>query len=470
MTVPAPPTSGVPLAALLARADLGLRQIAGPDAADVPVHGAHTSELPDPRPYLLGGELLLTAGVQAGEDAFDAGTSFDTYAARVVAGGAVALGFGVAPVHDTVPRALVAACDAHGLPLVEVPPDITFSGIARAVWELMAQARHAELRRVTEAQQALASAAARPDPVRAVLSRLAQRTGGYAVAVTADGAELESAGPRPPMRAAAALSALTDVVRPRTSRLLPAPASAADTVGELHLSAYALSGGGALGLAAPSRASGDHTIAGAAVVLLSLLAGAHRSADDTQRTAALVGLLLGTERDVTAAGLLGPGRWKVVHAWVNGASSPAPDLGTPLVATDGALTRALVPADQEVSPYEGCALGVSAAVSPGDLPLADAQAANALARARATRSSLAEHRPDGAAPPALAPLLPHPALLETLRTWLSVHGSWETTALTLDIHRNTVRQRITRCADLLNADLNDPDIRMELWFALRHLS
>ncbi|MFE1951210.1 helix-turn-helix domain-containing protein [Streptomyces sp. NPDC059524] len=467
--MPAPPTSGVPLAALLARADLGLRQIAGPDAADVLVHGAHTSELPDPRPYLLGGELLLTAGVQAGEDTFDSSTSFDTYAARVVAGGAVALGFGVAPVHDTVPPGLVAACDAHGLPLVEVPPDITFSGIARAVWELMAQARHAELRRVTEAQQALASAAARPDPVRAVLGRLAQRTGGYAVAVTADGAELESAGPRPPGRAAAALSALTDVVRPRTSRLLPAPASAADTVGELHLSAYALSGGGALGLASPSRASGDHTIAGAAVVLLSLLAGAHRSADDTQRTAALVGLLLGAERDGTAAGLLGPGRWKVVHAWANGASSPAPDLATPLVATDGSLTRALVPADQDISPCEGCALGVSAAVSPGDLPLADAQAASALARARATRSPLAHHRPDGAAPPALAPLLPHPALLETLRTWLSVHGSWENTAVTLDVHRNTVRQRVSRCADLLNADLNDPDVRMELWFALRHL-
>ncbi|WP_343246054.1 PucR family transcriptional regulator ligand-binding domain-containing protein, partial [Streptomyces sp. SID5785] len=194
MPVPAPPTSGVPLAALLARTDLGLRQIAGPDPAGVLVHGAHTSELPDPRPYLLGGELLLTAGVQAGETAFDADTGFDAYAARVVAGGAVALGFGVAPVHDTVPPALVAACDAHGLPLVEVPPAVPFSGIARAVWELMAQARHAELRRVTEAQQALASAAARPGPVRAVLRQLAQRTGGYAVAVTADGRELDAAG------------------------------------------------------------------------------------------------------------------------------------------------------------------------------------------------------------------------------------------------------------------------------------
>jgi hypothetical protein len=471
---PAPPTSGVPLAALLARADLGLRRLAGPDPDGVLVHGAHTSELPDPRPYLLGGELLLTAGVQAGRDAFDTGTSFDAYVQRVVAGGAVALGFGVAPVHDTVPPGLVAACDLHGLPLVEVPPHVTFSGIARAVWELMAQARHAELRRVTEAQRALATAAARPGPVRAVLRQLAQRTGGYAVAVDPDGAELDAAGARPAEPAAAALTALTAVVRPRASRLLPAPASAADTVADLHLSAYALTGGGALGLATPARASGDHTIAGAAVVLLSLLAGAQRPADDTERAGALVRLLLGGSRREVAEGLLGAGQWKVVHARANGPTvtgrtgrtePSGPDLGTPLSAAEDRLTRAVFPADQEIPPYEGCTLGISAPVPAADLPLADAQAAHALTRARATRAAVVRH---GSTAPALTPLAAHPALTETLRTWLSVHGNWENTATALSVHRNTVRQRIARCAELLDADLNDPDTRMELWFALRH--
>ncbi|NED71172.1 PucR family transcriptional regulator, partial [Streptomyces sp. SID9944] len=56
----------------------------------------------------------------------------------------------------------------------------------------------------------------------------------------------------------------------------------------------------------------------------------------------------------------------------------------------------------------------------------------------------------------------------TLRTWLSLHGSWDRTAVALAVHRNTVRQRIARCAALLAADLDDPDTRMELWFALRH--
>ena len=38
----------------------------------------------------------------------------------------------------------------------------------------------------------------------------------------------------------------------------------------------------------------------------------------------------------------------------------------------------------------------------------------------------------------------------------------------MEIHRNTVRQRIARCQTLLDEDLDDADVRMELWFALRH--
>lgn len=39
--------------------------------------------------------------------------------------------------------------------------------------------------------------------------------------------------------------------------------------------------------------------------------------------------------------------------------------------------------------------------------------------------------------------------------------------MALSVHRNTVRQRIGRCAELLDVDLNDMDVRAELWFALR---
>ncbi|MFG2608404.1 helix-turn-helix domain-containing protein [Streptomyces sp. NPDC048514] len=563
-----PPTPPIALSALLAREDLGMRQIAGPTDRGTVIHWAHTSEMADPYPYLLGGELLLTAGVHVpagagGDPERDPGQGrdperepgqepaggperepgarpgaereqgsgghgyFDGYVSRIVAAGGAALGFGLAPVHDTVPAALIAACDAHGLPLLEVPPQTTFSGVARAVWQLMAQARLAELRRVTEAQQSLAAAASRPDPVPSVLRQLAQRLGGRAVLYGPDGTGVAGAGRETPEKVRAALAQLAGVVRPASAApaaprhapaasaslphapappgpppaARPLPASATDSLGTTHLAVYALGAGEGfvLGVATPRREPGDHTIASVAAVLLSLLTGAHQSGGGAARSSALVRLLLGAPPEQVAP-LLGADRWLVVHARPEAqgppgarprslggdphdavaASALGAALGSPLVDLDHDVVRVLVPAGREPEPQPGWTLGVSAAVAPHDWPAADTQAERALARARATRAPLVRH----AARPALAdlvqradaethartllaPLAGQAALAETLRTWLSLHGSWDRTAVALDVHRNTVRQRIARCAALLDRDLDDADVRMELWFALR---
>ncbi|MDX3629564.1 PucR family transcriptional regulator ligand-binding domain-containing protein [Streptomyces europaeiscabiei] len=515
-----PPTPPVPLSALLARDDLGLRQIAGPKDAGTAIHWAHTSEMSDPYPYLLGGELLLTAGVHI-QEAAGSGTYFDDYVSRIVAAGGAALGFGVAPVHDSVPRALVVACDRYDLPLIEVPPRTTFSGVARAVWQLMARARHAELRRVTQAQQGLAAAASRPDPVHAVLRQLAQRVGGRAVLYGPDGTELATAGRGPTPDALAGLAAVVqpgsrqnagrpsrgagscaagpaepapaDPPQPPSPRT-STPASATDTVDGTHLAAYTLTSGGhgfTLGVATPHRDPGDHTIASVAAVLLSLLTGEQQSGTGAARVSALVRLLLGAPPDEAAPLLGGAPRWLVVHA--HPAETGPPDtlaaaalgaaLGSALVDAHGDVVRVLVPADREVDAQPGWTCGVSAPTEPHAWKAADVQAARALARARATRTALVRHGSRTAltdlvpaadatahAQALLAPLTTAPgapALTETLRTWLSLHGSWDRTAVALAVHRNTVRQRIGRCAALLGVDLDDPDVRMELWFALR---
>jgi hypothetical protein len=272
----------------------------------------------------------------------------------------------------------------------------------------------------------------------------------------------------------------------------PAPASATDSVAGLQLAAYSLGAGHGfvLGVAAPQRTPGDHTVASVAAVLLSLLTGEQQSGTGAARSSALVRLLLGAPPEEVAA-LLGDGPWLVVHARPDGDGTPDPvaasalgaALGSALVDPAGDAVRVLVPAGRAPDgPLPGWTLGVSAAVAPHDWPAADTQAARALARARATRSPLLRH----SARPALADLVPtgeaaaharavlapvtaHPALTETLRTWLSLHGSWDRTAVALSVHRNTVRQRVARCAALLETDLDDPDVRMELWFALRHV-
>ncbi|MCM2428321.1 PucR family transcriptional regulator ligand-binding domain-containing protein [Streptomyces sp. RKAG337] len=547
----APPTPPVPLADLLARADLGLRQVAGP-REDIPVHWVHTSEMEDPVPYLLGGELLLTAGVHfpsasdttgrrktrpddAGRGATDdvgAGQAedddggvddayLDHYVARAVEAGAAALGFGLAPVYDRTPRALVEACDRYALPLVEVPPQTPFTAVARAVWQAMAEARHRELRRVTEAQQSLASAAARPEPVPAVLRQLAHHLGGWAALLGPGGGELYGAGARPGPPVRAALGQLAQVVRPlpgNRSQTVQAPSSATDTVAGAHLAAYALAGsapgeGLVLAVAAGRRDPADNALTGVATVLLSLLTGPYQGTADTDRSAALVRLLLGARPEDVAPLLTGPTRpaetdsgaehpeaagphWIVVHGHHRGsgptrgeaaplaAAALAAALGTALVDADGvAAVRALLPADRRISAQPGWTLGVSAPASTAELSAADAQAAGALRRAVANRSGLARHRGGGAGMTALvapeearaqarallAPLLDSPALVETLRAWLALHGSWDRSAVALEVHRNTVRQRVARTAALLDADLDDPDTRMDLWFALRWL-
>ncbi|MFI6469342.1 PucR family transcriptional regulator ligand-binding domain-containing protein [Streptomyces sp. NPDC050516] len=566
----APPTPPIALAALLARADLGLRQIAGP--ADASIRWVHTSEMADPYPYLLGGELLMTAGVQLPDP--------ELYVSRVVAAGAAALGFGLAPVYDAVPPALVEACSRHGLPLLEVPPRTTFSGVARAVWLLMARAGEDELRRVSEAQRALAAGASRSDPVGAVLRVLSGRLGGWAGLVTPEGSVLDAAGGEPSAPAWGALRGLVRVVAPPAEVPHPAPSrkppadgdpavgrwargsapdpaaqspqgldlpprsavesavrsdspgapassappafeergsggsapiaptgpqpvnsppeprggaaechsgkrrggelppkahalTATDTLGGTHLAAYALAGPRVLALATPHRAPGDHTIAGVAAVLLTLLTAERQSADEAARSAALVRLLLGGAPE-EAEPLLGEGPWVVVHARGQGAP---PELGTPLVDAGEQHVRALVPADREVTTHPGWTLGVSAPAGLDGLAVADTQAARALERAEATRTPLTRHRPAGFgalmnpeeaaayAQHMLAPL--SDPLRTTLRTWLSLHGSWDRSAVALGVHRNTVRQRIGRAAALLGVDLDDMDVRTELWLALR---
>ncbi|MER7463453.1 PucR family transcriptional regulator [Streptomyces sp. NPDC097981] len=483
---PAPPTQAVPLGVLLADRELGLRHLAGPAGADV--HGVHASEMADPSPYLLGGELLLTAGAELGSGTGSTAGSgaYDAYVARLASAGTAALGFGVAPVHEEVPPALAEACARHGLPLLEVPPHTRFTAVARAVWRLMAEARTRELRRVTEAQQALAAAAGRPDPVPAVLARLAASLGGYAVLWPTG----RSAGPVPGPSAGGGARAVAgvpdgvpDEAAPRGGTVLPAmeallarvgreggPATATDQAEGWHLAAYALGRTSALGTATAARTPGDHTVASMAAVLLALLT-AERPAG--AEAAALARLLLGGS---PAGALGGPGPWYAVHA--RGGADPqslAAALGTVLLDPAGPAVRLLT--DREPSPKPGWRLGVSAPAAPDALATADAQARRALDRAEAARTPLARHTDPGfaglvgeAEARAHAEALLNgvsPALRDTLRAWLAHHGSWDRSAAALGVHRNTVRQRIARAATLLGRNLDDPDTRMELWFALR---
>lgn len=113
------------LQALLDEPGLDLRLVGAEEVAadelERQVAGVHSSDLPDPTPFLDEGMVLLITGSQLEVGPQDAGGSCSGYVARLREHGVLGLGFGSGVVHPAVPEALVRACRQHGMPLFDVP-------------------------------------------------------------------------------------------------------------------------------------------------------------------------------------------------------------------------------------------------------------------------------------------------------------------------------------------------------------
>ncbi|MCX3292084.1 PucR family transcriptional regulator [Streptomyces sp. NEAU-H22] len=135
-------------------------------------------------------------------------------------------------------------------------------------------------------------------------------------------------------------------------------------------------------------------------------------------------------------------------------------------------------------------VGLSAPAGPIAASAAYKQAEQALSVARRRGRVLVEHErmAAGSVLPLLAddavrafadgmlrPLYEHDAtgrgdLVASLRAWLSKHGQWDAAAADLGVHRHTLRYRMRRVEEILGRSLDDPDVRMELWLALKTAS
>ncbi|MET7735497.1 PucR family transcriptional regulator [Streptomyces sp. NPDC005402] len=136
---------------------------------------------------------------------------------------------------------------------------------------------------------------------------------------------------------------------------------------------------------------------------------------------------------------------------------------------------------------EELVVGVSAPTGPIAAAAAYKQAEQALSVARRRGRVYVEHEQlaAGSVLPLLAddavrafadgllrPLYEHDAtgrgdLVASLRAWLSRHGQWDAAAADLGVHRHTLRYRMRRVEEILGRSLDDPDVRMELWLALK---
>jgi len=107
---------------------LRLRLLHEPDGAlDRPVGRVVTTDLLQPSRYLSGGELVVT-GLVWRRSAADS----ETFVAAVAEGGAMALAAGAA-LLGSVPEDLVDACRRHGVPLIEVPVEVSFADVTEYV-------------------------------------------------------------------------------------------------------------------------------------------------------------------------------------------------------------------------------------------------------------------------------------------------------------------------------------------------
>ena len=205
---------------LLARpgSTLGLRLVAGRQGLDRTLSWVAVSELPDPTPYLEGGELVLLTGIGVELDSEGAGgrgagpgpgagsgVAAD-YVERLVARGVAALGLGVGIRYEQVPPALVSAAEAAGLPLLEVDRPTPFVAVSRAVAELIgADAAERARRRLDGMRTLTAELAQGSDPARTV-RRLAGLVNGWAVLLDGRGAVVAASDPSARPRAAAELA------------------------------------------------------------------------------------------------------------------------------------------------------------------------------------------------------------------------------------------------------------------------
>ncbi|MEW9548919.1 helix-turn-helix domain-containing protein [Nonomuraea sp. NPDC050783] len=157
----------------------------------------HITDLPEPGRYLSGGELVLT-GLMWRHGPEDS----TRFVAALAEAGVAAVGAGAALLGH-VPGDLVAACAAAGLPLVEVPTEVSF----RTLTELAAPRLSGEARAALGRHRRLVAAVAEGAGLRELFEAAAAELGVTGAVLTASGQVLVGTAAEPERLARAYLAA-----------------------------------------------------------------------------------------------------------------------------------------------------------------------------------------------------------------------------------------------------------------------
>jgi PucR family transcriptional regulator, purine catabolism regulatory protein len=360
--------------------DLDVRLVAGDGGLHLPVRWVHISELLDPTPWLSGGELLLTTGLQ-----LDSAERQREFITRLADHHLAGLGFGTGFEHEVVPEPLIEIAAEREFPVFEVPYELPFIAITEAAFTQLVNEQYAVLRRALTAQERLERIVLSERGLEALVAALATLIGAAVLVFDSRGEPIMQRAFRrtiDPEVVAALQGEVRDRTRRREARAFMPPVDEGTQGLALPVAADGSPQADAPGPARIPEAwlvaikdSGplsdyDRLTLHQAVTIVALELLRARVAGDTERRlagdvldAVVRGELSGADlaRRLAPFGLSDRVAAVVVQRPHNGRGSPAPietallaalrdDAAAGLVASTGSLTCALVPgiADEEL--------------------------------------------------------------------------------------------------------------------------
>ena len=498
------------LQTLIRQRSLQVRLVAGVeesgDALTTPLAWAHSSDLEDPTPWLEEGGLLLTDGTQF--DASGDSRWAEDYVARLVSRGVAALGFAVGVVHPAIPERLLAACDRHRLPLLEVAEQTPFMAIIRFVGDARSRQLRERLEWSLAAQRGVARAALRPDGLSAVLRELEKQLGCWVALFDATGHRMQVTTRLAP--SADLADEVQVAVRRTLDRGVRGGVRIANEGSDVTLQTLGqhreLRGVLAVGTQTPLDPAA-HDLVTSVIALASIALDQSRTIEDARHhlRAGLLELLLAGALDVagrSAEQLWGGLPESPVRVCLLADPVQGRALGTELELLAErqrgriffaehagrlvTITRHDDTAElRKVWQRDRIRAGSSTPVEWSELSVGLREAQRAAARANRERlfvrfeelvsdgmlGMLETSGGDVVAQRMLQPLHRRPVgerqtLLESIEVWLAHNCAWDPAAKQLGVHRHTLRNRIGVVEELLGLDLSRFSDRAELWAAL----
>ncbi|GAB3128912.1 PucR family transcriptional regulator [Tsukamurella serpentis] len=487
---------------LARRQSLGLRLVAGAQAADREILWAHPIELEDPSPWLSPGVLVMTTGPNLGSTA----AQQRRYVERLVRAGAAGLAVDTGTVVDRVPEGIAAAGTELGLPILAVPARTPFIAVTHEVVDEITRSQVRQVQSVVDQQDRLARALLR-DGLPGLVAALGKAVSAPLAVVDGDGSVLATAGRYPAAMIERARAAIADAF---DGQSLPRNVTHVieDATGCTTLMGAALGGGRIvmLGAATPAPLESSGRILMAHAIALATLAlgratelldaeerlrGAITSAllaapgtvapdllttygfDPAERVVPIV--LTGVEQGSAnvVLSVIRRGRIPYLSTTIDQGLVvlvPAERAGETLDAVERGTAEVLRRTVRGVRGPETGWDGIGEAVhrAAAAALLADGGGISSFGEATALMLVLSgRDRADlrAIAAAALGPL--DGELTDTLRAYLDADGRLERAAETLGVHRHTVRHRLARVEALLGCDLTASSSRAELWLALR---